>query len=207
MEEGLSGALLIFALQTLKDSKIFVDLIILHSTIINVARESHRLIRNSYMKQFLTILFTVGLLGLSGCSQPTPEERAAAQAKAQAYAQEQAKMRKALLLKQEKAREVALLEQKRSFEKICSSYGFKYNTSKMAECVATETRQSRQAALQASQAAEDRRQRTIQAASSAFQSYADNFVAAENKRIEQFNSRQSTTSCNTFGSNINCVSR
>ena len=137
------------------------------------------------MKQILRVLFALSVLGLLGCSTPTPAERAAANERRQAYAQEQAKAEKA-----------ALLEKTRAFQKICNSYGFKYKTPEMAQCVASETRQARES-----------RERKRQAALDAFIDNADRFVADENRRIDQFNSRQRTTSCNTFGSNINCVSR
>lgn len=46
-----------------------------------------------------------------------------------------------------------------------------------------------------------------QAAFDSFQNYADSYVADENRRIDEFNSRQRTTNCRAFGSQINCVSR
>ena len=171
--------------------------------------------RSAFLKILLIISVT---FALGSCS--TPEERAAKRAAyqaKQAYEAKQQKIRLAAIAKELKERKKAqLIAEIKELQAICHAYGYKYKTTKMADCVSGERQRKAQAEAeqrllmaQAQAAEEARKNRAKAAAFEALSDYADNYVAAENRRIEEFNSRQNsrtTTRCTSFGSTLNCNS-
>ena len=70
------------------------------------------------------------------------------------------------------------------FGNICSAYGFEYGTKEMAECIAQETRLSRQAA------------------DAAWSDMTDSLQSMGEQNRQTY-----TTSCNSWGNQTNCTTR
>ena len=162
------------------------------------------------MKRTLFVM----ILGLSlvGCS--SPEERAAKKLQqAERIAAHNAKIERQqqeIELQAKLNREAAFKKELQEYNEICRAIGYKAGTVDMADCI-KEERQNKKMALEAAellQIAENERQRAARnAAADAFIGYADKFVADENRRINDFNSRQGSnlrTTCRTFGSTTTC---
>jgi hypothetical protein len=169
---------------------------------------------------FLKILLIISVTFVLGsCS--TREERAAnraAYAAEQAYEAKQREIRLAAISKElEEKNKAQLIAEIKKLQAICHTYGYQYKTTKMADCVSGERQRNAQAQAeqrlrmdQALAAEQARENRATAAAFKAFSDYADNYVAEENRRIDQFNSSQNsrtTTRCTSFGSTLNCNSR
>ena len=140
-----------------------------------------------------------------GCT--SPEYRAEMQAR---IAEANANMAEAKAKADQEAEERRQAELKREIgeiREICAEYGYKLGTSKMADCIKDERDKREQQRLAIIHQNELKKDAKRAAAADALADYAEKWVADEQRRINDFNSRSGSrlrTTCRNVGSMLNC---